>query len=163
MEEWNIGHLNSILDVIEEDCGVSIQGVNTPYLYFGMWKTTFSWHTEDMDLYSINYLHFGEPKSWLVWDGDKHRMTQKIVRHNVMCYCTTKTAIKVITMLNEQLHIPVKMYCISQLVVNYESQILSYCGFIRLSNFFRQKMVFSDFWFLNVIYFLIYYSSITFN
>ncbi|KAM9770803.1 lysine-specific demethylase 4C isoform 1-T2 [Menidia menidia] len=64
VEEWNIGHLNSILDLIEEDCGVSIQGVNTPYLYFGMWKTTFSWHTEDMDLYSINYLHFGEPKSW---------------------------------------------------------------------------------------------------
>lgn len=64
VEEWNIGHLNSILDVIEEDCGVSIQGVNTPYLYFGMWKTSFSWHTEDMDLYSINYLHFGEPKSW---------------------------------------------------------------------------------------------------
>ncbi|XP_019717501.1 lysine-specific demethylase 4C isoform X2 [Hippocampus comes] len=64
VEEWNIGHLNSILDIIEEDCGVSIQGVNTPYLYFGMWKTTFSWHTEDMDLYSINYLHFGEPKSW---------------------------------------------------------------------------------------------------
>uniref|UniRef100_A0A8K9Y6A1 [histone H3]-trimethyl-L-lysine(9) demethylase n=1 Tax=Oncorhynchus mykiss TaxID=8022 RepID=A0A8K9Y6A1_ONCMY len=64
VDEWNIGHLNSILDVIEEDCGVSIQGVNTPYLYFGMWKTSFSWHTEDMDLYSINYLHFGEPKSW---------------------------------------------------------------------------------------------------
>uniref|UniRef100_A0AAX7TIW8 Lysine-specific demethylase 4B n=1 Tax=Astatotilapia calliptera TaxID=8154 RepID=A0AAX7TIW8_ASTCA len=64
VDEWNIAHLNSILDVIEEDCGVSIQGVNTPYLYFGMWKTTFSWHTEDMDLYSINYLHFGEPKSW---------------------------------------------------------------------------------------------------
>ncbi|XP_037620608.1 lysine-specific demethylase 4C isoform X2 [Sebastes umbrosus] len=64
VEEWNVGHLNSVLDVIEEDCGVSIQGVNTPYLYFGMWKTTFSWHTEDMDLYSINYLHFGEPKSW---------------------------------------------------------------------------------------------------
>ncbi|XP_063074336.1 lysine-specific demethylase 4C isoform X2 [Engraulis encrasicolus] len=64
VEEWNIGHLNTILDVIEEDCGVAIQGVNTPYLYFGMWKTSFSWHTEDMDLYSINYLHFGEPKSW---------------------------------------------------------------------------------------------------
>ncbi|XP_061485531.1 lysine-specific demethylase 4C isoform X2 [Rhineura floridana] len=64
VNEWNIAHLNTILDVVEEDCGISIEGVNTPYLYFGMWKTTFAWHTEDMDLYSINYLHFGEPKSW---------------------------------------------------------------------------------------------------
>ncbi|NWT03693.1 KDM4C demethylase, partial [Mionectes macconnelli] len=62
IKEWNIAHLNTILDVVEEECGISIEGVNTPYLYFGMWKTTFVWHTEDMDLYSINYLHFGEPK-----------------------------------------------------------------------------------------------------
>uniref|UniRef100_A0A8C2IGX1 [histone H3]-trimethyl-L-lysine(9) demethylase n=1 Tax=Cyprinus carpio TaxID=7962 RepID=A0A8C2IGX1_CYPCA len=63
VKEWNVGHLNTILDTVEHDSGITIEGVNTPYLYFGMWKTTFAWHTEDMDLYSINYLHFGEPKS----------------------------------------------------------------------------------------------------
>ena len=51
---WNINRLNSILDYVEKDYGIEINGVNTAYLYFGSWKTTFAWHTEDMDLHSIN-------------------------------------------------------------------------------------------------------------
>ncbi|XP_021490815.2 lysine-specific demethylase 4D [Meriones unguiculatus] len=63
-QHWNVGHLGTIQDLLEQECGIVIEGVNTPYLYFGMWKTAFAWHTEDMDLYSINYLHFGQPKTW---------------------------------------------------------------------------------------------------
>ena len=64
VNEWNISRLDTILKLIDEEYGVNIDGVNTPYLYFGMWKATFAWHTEDMDLYSINYIHFGAPKTW---------------------------------------------------------------------------------------------------
>uniref|UniRef100_A0A513TZI7 [histone H3]-trimethyl-L-lysine(9) demethylase n=1 Tax=Brachionus koreanus TaxID=1199090 RepID=A0A513TZI7_9BILA len=63
---WNINKLGSILDDLKDECKLTIEGVNTAYLYFGMWKASFAWHTEDMDLYSINYLHFGKPKSWYV-------------------------------------------------------------------------------------------------
>eukprot|EP00731_Ephydatia_muelleri_P019144 Em0011g1184a len=64
VDVWNINRLDTILDTVAKEYGVSIPGVNTSYLYFGMWKATFAWHTEDMDLYSINYLHFGAPKAW---------------------------------------------------------------------------------------------------
>ncbi|XP_055592126.1 uncharacterized protein LOC129743913 [Uranotaenia lowii] len=75
---WNINRLGTILDFVNQDYGISIDGVNTAYLYFGMWKTTFAWHTEDMDLYSINYLHFGAPKTWYAVPPEYGRKLEKV-------------------------------------------------------------------------------------
>ncbi|KAF9885087.1 hypothetical protein FE257_000727 [Aspergillus nanangensis] len=57
---WNVAKLPNLLDIM----GQKLPGVNTAYLYLGMWKATFAWHLEDVDLYSINYIHFGAPKQW---------------------------------------------------------------------------------------------------
>ncbi|XP_060845191.1 probable lysine-specific demethylase 4B [Rhopalosiphum padi] len=60
----NINKLGTVLHYVNQDYGIKIDVVNTAYLYFGMSKTSFSWNTEDMELYSINYIHEGSPKSW---------------------------------------------------------------------------------------------------
>ncbi|KAG6820302.1 hypothetical protein H0H93_002566 [Arthromyces matolae] len=61
---WNVGKLPSALSRLLPADDQALPGVNTPYLYFGMWRATFAWHVEDMDLFSINYIHFGAPKFW---------------------------------------------------------------------------------------------------
>lgn len=57
----NINKLGTILDHVYDVYTITIEGVNTAYLYFGMWRYMFSRHTEDMDLYSINYIHHSCP------------------------------------------------------------------------------------------------------
>ena len=81
---WNIAHLGSILDCVGEDYGIKIEGVNTAYLYFGMWKTTFAWHTEDMDLYSINFIHFGAPKSWYSIPPEHGRRLERLAQGTLL-------------------------------------------------------------------------------
>lgn len=60
IKSWNVTKLENLLDIL----GQKLPGVNTAYLYLGMWKSTFAWHLEDVNLYSINYIHFGAPKQW---------------------------------------------------------------------------------------------------
>ena len=38
-KSWNINKLASILDYVEKDYGIEINGVNTAYLYFGRYNT----------------------------------------------------------------------------------------------------------------------------
>lgn len=80
LEHWNLNSLDSILGLIDKEYWIDIDGVNNPYMYFGMWRSTFAWHTEDMDLYSINYLHFGAPKTWYVIPPSFGRKFEALVK-----------------------------------------------------------------------------------
>jgi hypothetical protein len=61
---WSVGALDTLLSRTLRAAGARIPGVTSPYLYFGAWRALFAWHTEDLDLYSVNYLHYGAPKTW---------------------------------------------------------------------------------------------------
>jgi jumonji domain-containing protein 2 len=79
---WNLSELDTILkDGLNDQ---KLSGVNMPYLYVGGWKTMFGWHKEDLDLYSINFLHLGAPKYWYCIDVDSsedfEKFTQKWFR-----------------------------------------------------------------------------------
>ncbi|OMJ72336.1 hypothetical protein SteCoe_29255 [Stentor coeruleus] len=60
--EWNLSELSNLLE--DGLKPLKLNGINTPFLYLGSWKSMFCWHKEDLDLYSINFLHFGKPKIW---------------------------------------------------------------------------------------------------
>ncbi|CAG9313407.1 KDM4B_1 [Blepharisma stoltei] len=60
--EWNLSKLDTTLS--KGLYPYKLAGINMPFIYVGCWKSMFCWHKEDLDLYSINYLHFGKPKFW---------------------------------------------------------------------------------------------------
>ena len=43
MQGWNLRNLDSLLSRTLEAKNKALPGVNTPYLYFGMWRSTFAW------------------------------------------------------------------------------------------------------------------------
>ena len=77
---WNVAHLPSTLSRLLPSSDQGLPGVNTPYLYFGMWRATFSWHVEDMDLFSINYIHFGAPKFWYAMPQGRAQALEQVMR-----------------------------------------------------------------------------------
>ena len=80
---WNLNKLQTILDEIN----VVFEGVTTPYLYFGSWKSSFPWHTEDMDLYSVNYLHHGAAKAWYGIAPQYGQHFEQLASGNILIIC----------------------------------------------------------------------------
>ncbi|KAJ7969241.1 lysine-specific demethylase JMJ18-like [Quillaja saponaria] len=61
---WNLNNFPRLSGSVLCFEGSDISGVLVPWLYIGMCFSSFCWHVEDHHLYSLNYLHWGDPKVW---------------------------------------------------------------------------------------------------
>ncbi len=72
---WNMNDMNYMLD----DPSQRVDGITSSYTYFGAWRSAFAMHTEDMDLYSINYLHQGAHKQWYSIPPESGRALEQVL------------------------------------------------------------------------------------
>uniref|UniRef100_A0A4W4H236 [histone H3]-trimethyl-L-lysine(4) demethylase n=1 Tax=Electrophorus electricus TaxID=8005 RepID=A0A4W4H236_ELEEL len=61
---WNLNNMPVLEQSVLAHINADISGMKVPWLYVGMCFSSFCWHIEDHWSYSINYLHWGEPKTW---------------------------------------------------------------------------------------------------
>lgn len=61
---WNLNNFPRLPGSVLSFEGCDISGVLVPWLYVGMCFSSFCWHVEDHHLYSVNYMHWGDPKIW---------------------------------------------------------------------------------------------------
>ncbi|KAE8655311.1 Lysine-specific demethylase JMJ18 [Hibiscus syriacus] len=61
---WNLNNFPRLQGSVLSFEGCDISGVIVPWLYVGMCFSSFCWHVEDHHLYSLNYMHWGDPKIW---------------------------------------------------------------------------------------------------
>ncbi|KAI5624611.1 lysine-specific demethylase 5B [Silurus asotus] len=61
---WNLNNMPVLDASVLTHITADICGMKLPWLYVGMCFSSFCWHIEDHWSYSVNYLHWGEPKTW---------------------------------------------------------------------------------------------------
>ena len=74
-----------------------MEGIAQPFAYYGYPRSTFPLHREDLDLWSINYLHQGKPKylpsqtnlsknRFRMWYGFRAKDNDRIIQYLKKAY-----------------------------------------------------------------------------
>ncbi|KAJ1966460.1 hypothetical protein H4R35_006977, partial [Dimargaris xerosporica] len=83
LDPWNLNVIpilpESLFSYIKSD----ISGMMNPWLYVGMCFSTFCWHNEDHYTYSINYMHWGDTKTWYGIPGSNAEKFENTLRNAV--------------------------------------------------------------------------------
>ncbi|KAL4401876.1 histone H3K4me/H3K4me2/H3K4me3 demethylase [Malassezia pachydermatis] len=61
---WNLNNMPILSESLLRYIRSEISGMTVPWIYLGMLFSAFCWHNEDHYTYSINYQHWGAPKTW---------------------------------------------------------------------------------------------------
>ncbi|XP_044207227.1 lysine-specific demethylase 5B-B isoform X1 [Thunnus albacares] len=77
---WNLNNLAMMNPSVLTHVTADICGMTLPWLYVGMCFSSFCWHIEDHWSYSINYLHWGEPKTWYGAPGFAAEQLEEVMK-----------------------------------------------------------------------------------
>ncbi|XP_031423782.1 lysine (K)-specific demethylase 5Ba isoform X2 [Clupea harengus] len=77
---WNLNNMPVLDASVLTHVTADICGMKLPWLYVGMCFSSFCWHIEDHWSYSINYLHWGEPKTWYGAPGYAAEQLEGVMR-----------------------------------------------------------------------------------
>ncbi|TFK66579.1 hypothetical protein BDN72DRAFT_844196 [Pluteus cervinus] len=69
-DPWNLNNIAILSDSLLRFIKSDISGMTVPWIYVGMVFSTFCWHNEDHYTYSINFMHWGETKTWYGIPGE---------------------------------------------------------------------------------------------
>ncbi|XP_022330439.2 lysine-specific demethylase 5A-like isoform X4 [Crassostrea virginica] len=77
---WNLNNLPVLEQSVLCHINADISGMKIPWCYVGMCFSSFCWHNEDHWSYSINYMHWGEPKTWYGVPGSMADLFEDVMK-----------------------------------------------------------------------------------